>query len=360
MSEFISMSDYDYELPPELIAQSAAEPRDASRLLVLNRAEGTITHRESFRDIRDYLRPGDSLVVNESKVIPARVYGRKIATGGGVELLLLRPAPQPFQPADQGMSLPTVWESLVRPGRGMKAGVQLGFGSADDELTAQVIGESPAGGRYIAFDRPPLDFLERHGKLPLPPYIHQTPTDPTRYQTVYANPQAAGSAAAPTAGLHFTPQLIEELKAAGVAFERVQLHVGLDTFQPVKEENALEHQMHSEWCRLDEATAHRLNETRARGGRIVAVGTTAVRTLETAFEPTGQLTAFAGETRLFLYPGKPLRAIDALVTNFHLPRSTLLLLVSAFAGREFMLRAYQEAIRERYRFFSFGDAMFIY
>ena len=356
----ILMSDYDYELPTELIAQTAAEPRDASRLMVLDRSAGTITHCPSFRSILDYVQPGDSLVVNESKVIPARVYGHKTTTGGGVELLLLRPAPIEWQPAETAMSQPTVWESLVRPGRGLKAGAALTFGTENDQLEAEVVGEAPSGGRYIAFSRPPLDFLERHGQLPLPPYIHQQPADPNRYQTVYANPGAAGSAAAPTAGLHFTPELIEELKKRGVNFERVQLHVGLDTFQPVKEENALEHKMHSEWCALDAATAQRLNETRQHGGRIIAVGTTAVRTLETAYEVAGELAPFAGETRLFLYPGKTLRAIDAMITNFHLPRSTLLLLVSAFAGREFMLQAYREAVKEHYRFFSFGDAMFIY
>ncbi len=359
--EPILMSDYDYALPPELIAQTAAEPRDSSRLLVIDRTAQTVTHCPSFRSLLDYLKPGDTLVVNESKVIPARVFGHKTATGGAVELLLLRPAPASFQPAGIEMSLPTVWESLVRPGRGMRTGVTLDFGTAEDTLRAEVVGESPSSGRYIAFERPPLDFLERHGQLPLPPYIHQTPADPNRYQTVYANPAAAGSAAAPTAGLHFTPELLAELAERGLNFERVQLHVGLDTFQPVKEENALEHPMHSEWCAISAETAERLNRTRRQGGRIVAVGTTAVRTLETAFEQagTGQLEAFAGETRLFLYPGKTLKAIDALITNFHLPRSTLLLLVSAFAGQELIRQAYAEAVRERYRFFSFGDAMLI-
>lgn len=359
MSEPLLMSDYDYELPPELIAQTAAEPRDASRLLVLERASQNLTHRASFRAILDYVKAGDVLVVNESKVIPARVFGRKSTTGGQVELLLLRPAPATLQRPESAE--PTVWECLVRPGRGMRTGAQLSFGEPPDELTAEVIGESPASGRYIAFAQPPLPFLERYGQLPLPPYIHTQPADPTRYQTVYANANALGSAAAPTAGLHFTPELITELAQREVGFERVQLHVGLDTFAPVKEENALEHQMHSEWCAINAATARRLNEARAAGGRIIAVGTTAVRTLETAFdEASSQLEPFTGETRLFLYPGKSLQAIDALITNFHLPRSTLLLLVSAFAGRDFVSRAYAEAVRERYRFFSFGDAMFIY
>lgn len=353
------MSDYDYDLPPELIAQSAAEPRDTSRLMVLDRARQTITHEPTFRAILKYLQAGDVLVANESKVIPARLYGQKTATGGQVELLLLRPAPPDWQTTPGPDWL--VWESLVRPGRGMKAGTRLVFGPPADRLEAEVLGNSPAAGRFIAFHQPPLPFLERYGQMPLPPYIHQAPRDPSRYQTVYANPAAPGSAAAPTAGLHFTPELLAELAMQGVGFERVQLHVGLDTFQPVKEENALEHKMHSEWCALTAATAERLNATRAAGHRLVAVGTTSVRTLETAYNhQSGRLEAFTGETRLYLYPGKPLKAIDAMITNFHLPRSTLLLLVSAFAGREFMLRAYHEAVNQRYRFFSFGDAMFIY
>lgn len=360
----ILMGDYDYTLPPELIAQEAAEPRDASRLMVLDRANHRITHRASFRDIADYLRPGDVLVVNESKVIPARLFGRKAASGGAVELLLLRPAPPLETAATSGTTsgaTGTVWEALVRPGRGMRPGAELLFGMPGDEMRAEVLGPSPSDGRYIAFKGELLPFLDRYGQMPLPPYIRQKPHDPNRYQTVYANPGAAGSAAAPTAGLHFTPELLEKLKGRGVGFERVQLHVGLDTFQPVKEENALEHKMHSEWCAIDAATADNLNRARQVGGRVVAVGTTATRTLESAVDPeSGVIRPFAGETRLYLYPGKPLKAIDALITNFHLPRSTLLLLVSAFAGREVMLEAYNEAVRERYRFFSFGDAMFIF
>lgn len=351
------MSDYDYDLPPELIAQQAAEPRDSSRLLVLDRANHRIIHRPAFKDILDYLRPGDVLVVNESKVIPARLFGRKEVTGGQVELLLLRPAPA----LENGTNSGTTWEALVRPGRGMQPGAKLIFGEPGDEMRAEVIGPSPSDGRYIAFEGELLPFLDKYGQMPLPPYIHQKPHDPNRYQTVYANPGASGSAAAPTAGLHFTPELIEQVKARGVGFERVQLHVGLDTFQPVKEENALEHKMHSEWCAIDAATADRLNQARQKGGRVIAVGTTATRTLESAVDrETGIIQPFAGETRLYLYPGKPLKAIDALITNFHLPRSTLLLLVSSFAGREFILEAYNEAVKERYRFFSFGDAMFIF
>lgn len=358
MTEPLLMSDYDYVLPTELIAQTAAEPRDASRLLVLNRAQQTITHEPSFRAIVNYLKPGDTLVVNESKVIPARLFGRKLASGGQIELLILRPAPEE---AANGKAEIRTWESLVKPGRGTNPGAKFVFGTPGDELIAEVVGEAPSGGRYIRFEQPPLAFLERQGEMPLPPYIHQKPADPGRYQTVYANPQASGSAAAPTAGLHFTPELLAEIQQRGVGLERVQLHVGLDTFQPVKTENALEHKMHSEWCTVTPEVAARLNAARAAGGRIVVVGTTAVRTLETAFSPaSGQIEAYAGNTSIFLYPGKKLQATDALITNFHLPRSTLLLLVSAFAGREFILQAYNEAVQQRYRFFSFGDAMLIY
>lgn len=350
----LKTSDFDYELPPELIAQQPLEPRDSSRLLVLQRADHSISHRSSFRAILDYLKPGDTLVVNESKVIPARLFGKK-ATGGQIELLLLRPAPGL---PGQETALNT-WEALVKPGRGTNSGAKLYFGTPDSEtLEAEVLGEAPSSGRYLRFERDPLPFLDKYGQMPLPPYIHQQPHDPNRYQTVYAN--EPGSAAAPTAGLHFTPDLIEAVKAKGVNFEKVLLHVGLDTFRPVKEENALHHEMHSEWCQLTSEVATRLNQTREGGGRIFAVGTTSVRTLETAFNPpTHRFEPFAGETRLFLYPGKQLKAIDALITNFHLPKSTLLMLVSAFASRDLILQAYNEAVRQRYRFFSFGDAMLI-
>ncbi len=355
MTEELKTSDYDYELPPDLIAQQPIEPRDSSRLLVVNRAEASITHRATFRAILDYIKPGDTLVVNESKVIPARLFGRK-ATGGQIELLLLRPAPDQLKNRDGVAN--SCWEVLVRPGRGTNVGARLFFEGKGESLQAEVLGTSPSSGRYVLFERDPLPFLELYGQMPLPPYIHQQPADPNRYQTVYAT--EPGSAAAPTAGLHFTPNLLEAVKAKGVGFEKVMLHVGLDTFRPVKEENALHHEMHSEWCQLDAETAQRLNQTRARGGRIFAVGTTTVRTLETAFSHSNhQFQPFAGETRLFLYPGKQLEAIDALITNFHLPRSTLLMLVSAFAGRDLILQAYHEAVRERYRFFSFGDAMLI-
>jgi S-adenosylmethionine:tRNA ribosyltransferase-isomerase len=347
----LNTGDFDYELPPEMIAQQPVEPRDSSRLLVLDRQASSIKHEVSFRAILDYLRPGDMLVANQSKVIPARIFGTK-ATGGQIELLLLRPAPQLGA---------TTWEALVKPGRGTKPGAKLlfeGTTNPDEKLAATVVDTAPSGARYLNFDRAPLDFMEKYGQMPLPPYIHTQPTDPNRYQTVYAT--TSGSAAAPTAGLHFTPDLIQAIKGQGVGFEKVLLHVGLDTFRPVKEENALEHEMHSEWCQLSVEVAQRLNETRANGGRIFAVGTTTVRTLETAFDHTSnQFQPFSGETRLFLYPGKQLKAIDALITNFHLPRSTLLMLVSALAGRDLILQAYNEAVRERYRFFSFGDAMLI-
>lgn len=350
----LPLSDFDYYLPPVLIAQTAAEPRDSSRLLVLERATHTIIHRPSFRAILDYLKAGDVLVVNESKVIPARLFGKKAKSGGQIELLLLKPA----DIAHLGEN--DTWTVLVRPGRGTQVGARFIFTNptGDESLEAEVLVVTPTGERLIRFSRPPLDFLERYGQMPLPPYIHQKPADPNRYQTVYAT--RPGSAAAPTAGLHFTPELIEQVKEKGVGFERVLLHVGLDTFQPVKEENALEHHMHGEWCKIEAGVAERLNEARANGGRVIAVGTTAVRTLESAFDPeTGLQRAFEGDTTIFLYPGKPLRAIDGLITNFHLPKSTLLMLLSAFAGREFIMQAYAEAVREGYRFYSFGDACLI-
>jgi S-adenosylmethionine:tRNA ribosyltransferase-isomerase len=341
-------SDFDYDLPEELIAQSAAEPRDSSRLLVLKRAAQTISHVAAFRHIIDYLNPGDTLVVNESKVLPARLFGKKMS-GGQIELLFLHPL--------EGQN---TWEVLVRPGRGTKPGAKFVFGDEISPLVGEVLEIAASGGRIMQFGQSPLPFLEQFGQMPLPPYIHQKPADPNRYQTVYANPQLTGSAAAPTAGLHFTPELLTKIQAKGVNFEKVTLHVGLDTFQPVKVDNPLEHHMHSEWCSLTGEVAERLNQTRAKGGRVIAVGTTTVRTLETAYQQTNtDFTAFAGQTRIFLYPGKIIHSIDALITNFHLPRSTLLMLISAFAGRDFILKAYHEAVEQKYRFFSFGDAMLI-
>ncbi len=336
--------DFDYDLPPEYIAQSPVEPRDSARLMVLDRATGTVTHA-IFREIGRFLRPGDLLVVNRTRVIPARLYARKVPTGGKVELLLLR---------REG---PGIWQAMVR-GRGLRPGVRL---QVEDGPQAEIVAQLDGPLRRIRFAEP-LDEarLEHVGQVPLPPYIHRPLEDPERYQTVYA--REPGSAAAPTAGLHFTPRLIRELQAQGIAFAEVTLHVGLDTFAPVKEDDPRQHKIHTEWCRLPPETAERIHAARAAGGRIVAVGTTTVRTLETAARhaPPGQLVApFEGDTDLFILPGFTFRVVDAMITNFHLPRSTLLMLVSAFAGRETILEAYEIAKREGYRFFSFGDAMLI-
>jgi S-adenosylmethionine:tRNA ribosyltransferase-isomerase len=361
-------SDFDYHLPTELIAQTPATPRDSSRLLVLPRDEGPVEHRR-FTDVLSYLRPGDLLVANESRVIPARLFGEKVSTGGRVETLLLRPV------ADDAGTLPAtpppaetalLWEALVKPGRSIRPGTRLRFTAAEGSavLEAEVVGRTAIGGRVLRFADPPAPWLERFGLLPLPPYIKQTPTDPERYQTVYA--RTRGSAAAPTAGQHFTPRLLAALRGKGVGFTTVTLHVGLDTFRPVQEEDPTTHPMHHEWYELNAEAATAINATRAAGGRIIAVGTTSVRVLETAARdqalgdpghPT--LAPAAGWTNLFIYPGFRFRLVDSLLTNFHLPRSTLLMLVSAFAGREPILAAYTTAVREGYRFFSFGDAMLI-
>lgn len=350
-------SDFDYQLPADLIAQTPIEPRDASRLMVVHRADGSLAHRH-FRDLGEYLAPGDLLVLNESRVIPARLRARKIPSGGRVEILLLtRHDPQ-------------TWEALVG-GRRARAGTHLAIEEAGDQglgtgalgLTAEIVAETPSGGRLIRFSQPVDDLLESLGEVPLPPYIHTPLTDRERYQTVYAC--VAGSVAAPTAGLHFTPTLMERLRDQGVRFALVTLHIGLDTFRPVQEEEVEEHAIHREWCRLDEGTAQAITEARAEGKRIVAVGTTSVRVLETAALRADELGApapvvpFSGWTDLFIYPGYRFRVVDALVTNLHLPRSTLLMLVAAFAGRDLIMRAYQEAIHQRYRFYSFGDAMLI-
>nr|MBO2486515.1 tRNA preQ1(34) S-adenosylmethionine ribosyltransferase-isomerase QueA [Bacillota bacterium] len=347
------MADFDYTLPPEAIAQEPVEPRDASRLLVLHRGDGRLEHR-IFRELPQYLRPGDVLVVNESRVRPARLVGEKEGTGGVVELLLLRPD------ADGA------WECLARPGRRLRPGQWLVFGGG--QLRAQVLPsppDSPAGVRRVRLvHEGSLDqVLEALGRVPLPPYIHRELADPERYQTVYA--KEPGSAAAPTAGLHFTPRLLEQIEALGVAVVPVVLHVGLDTFRPVTEEEAEAHPMHREYFAVPPETAQAVNGARARGGRVVAVGTTTVRALESAAletEARGRgpvIEAGSGWTDLYILPGYRFRAVDALITNFHLPRSTLLLLVSAFAGREAILQAYQVALAEGYRFYSFGDAMLI-
>jgi S-adenosylmethionine:tRNA ribosyltransferase-isomerase len=367
----MNISEFDYTLPSELIAQTPAEPRDSSRLLVVHRATGEIEHRV-FREIGDYLRPGDLLVANQSRVLPARLRGVKAETGGQVEVLLL---------AVRGDLGPDHWEALVRPGKRLREGQRLVFG--DGALSAEIIARTPAGGRVVRLSTPDGDVpaaLGRLGTMPLPPYIHAPLRDAERYQTVYS--RTPGSAAAPTAGLHFTPELLAALEGRGIAVAFVTLHIGLDTFRPIEEDDLTTHQMHSEEIELDAETAARVNATRAAGGRVVAVGTTSVRVLESAAAlAAGQplsapgtesapplpieageapvVVPFRGRTSLFITPGHQFRAVDVMLTNFHLPRSTLVVLVSAFAGRELILRAYAEAVAERYRFYSFGDAMLI-
>jgi S-adenosylmethionine:tRNA ribosyltransferase-isomerase len=341
-------SDFDYQLPAEFIAQTPLEPRDASRLMVLNRQSGEVTHT-IFRQVGDYLRPGDLLVVNQTRVIPARLYAYKSDSGGKVELLLLKQVE------------PLVWEALAG-GKGLREGRRLILEAPaqGSGLEAEIIKVLEGPRRLVRFSGPLEPYLARAGHVPLPPYIHTPLVDPERYQTVYA--EQPGSAAAPTAGLHFTPELIEALKAQGVSFAKVTLHVGLDTFAPVTEADPLEHHIHTEWCQVGAETAQAINQTRQAGGRIIAVGTTSVRSLESAAvqSPGDQAIApFTGNTALFIYPGYRFRLVDAMITNFHLPRSTLIMLVSAFAGRQRILAAYETAKREGYRFYSFGDAMLI-
>ena len=337
-------SDFVYDLPEELIAQSPAEPRDSSRLMVVHRNTGEIEHR-IFRDVVDYLKPEDVLVVNHTRVIPARLYGTKEGTGGAIEFLLLR-----------RLNL-TDWEVILKPGKKAKPGARFVFG--EGMLTAEILSVAEDGGRTVRFFWEGVfeDVLDRLGEMPLPPYIHEKLQDPQRYQTVYA--KIDGSAAAPTAGLHFTPELLEAVRAKGVDIVPVLLHVGLGTFRPVKEEDVENHHMHSEYYEVTEEQAARINAARARGGRIICVGTTSVRTLETVADEQGIVHAGSGFTQIFIKPGVPVRAVDALITNFHLPGSTLLMLVSALMGREQALAAYHLAVQERYRFFSFGDAMLI-
>lgn len=336
-------SDFWFDLPQELIAQTPLEQRDSSRLLVLDRDTGAIAHKH-FYDIVDYLEPGDCLVMNDSRVLPARLLGRR-PTGGAVEVLLLR---------DLG---DCCWECLCKPGRKLQQDQQVIFG--DGELTATVRRVQPDGNRVVEFHYEGifLEVLERLGKMPLPPYIKEELIDQERYQTVYS--REVGSAAAPTAGLHMTQQLLEQLRRKGVSTAFVTLHVGLGTFRPVKAENLLEHHMHSELCMLGEETARLLNETRARSGRIICLGTTSCRTLESLVQEDGSFIPTSKWTDIFIYPGYTFRAMDGLITNFHLPESTLVMLVSAFAGRESVLSAYAQAVSLGYRFFSFGDAMFI-
>ncbi|MCL4535234.1 MAG: tRNA preQ1(34) S-adenosylmethionine ribosyltransferase-isomerase QueA [Bacteroidetes bacterium] len=337
-------SDFDYRLPPKLIAQTPIEPRDASRLLVLHRKDQRIEHRQ-FRDIAGYLRPGDLLVANQSRVIPARLLGRKRDTGGRVEVLLVR------------RREPGLWETLAKPGRRVRRGTLLEFGTENGSLHTEckMVERTDAGGWLVRFGDEAA--LEAIGGVPLPPYIHRPLADPERYQTVYA--RVKGSVAAPTAGLHFTPALMDDLERMGVQFAFLTLHIGLDTFRPVQVEDPAQHQLHAEFGELSPEAAAAVNAAHARGNRVIAVGTTAVRLLESAADEAGRVGPYAGWTRLFITPGYRFRAVDALITNFHLPRSTLLMLVSAFAGREFVLRAYGEAVAERYRFYSFGDATLI-
>ena len=343
MNEFMKTSDFEYELPEELIAQTPVEPRDHSRLMVVNRRDGQIYDRH-FYDLPQYLRAGDALVINETRVLPARLLGEREG-GGACEVLLLK------------QLSPKRWETLVRPGKKLKPGAAVRFGGG---LLKGIIDQpTEAGGRIVDFECEGVfeETLDKLGQMPLPPYIHEQLRDPERYQTVYA--RELGSAAAPTAGLHFTPELLDAIRAMGVEIIPILLHVGLGTFRPVKVENIEEHKMHSEFYSVSEQAAARINAIKAGGGRIVAVGTTSVRTLESAAVQKGVVAAGSGWTDIFIRPGYEFRLVDALITNFHLPGSTLLMLVSALMGRENALKAYARAVEKRYRFFSFGDAMLI-
>ncbi len=337
-------SDYFFELPGELIAQDPLEERTSSRLLVLDKRTGAVSHHV-FRDIGDFLRPGDCLVLNDTRVIPARLLGEREGTGAHVELLLLK------------RKSGDVWETLVRPGKKCRPGTRLTFG--DGMLKAEILDTVEEGNRLVRFDYEGIfeEVLDRLGEMPLPPYITHKLQDRNRYQTVYARHE--GSAAAPTAGLHFTKELLDRLEGKGIGIAYVTLHVGLGTFRPVKEENVLEHHMHTEHYEVSREAADTINRTKAQGGRIVCVGTTSCRTIESAADESGLVQPGSGDTDIFIYPGYRFRVLDALITNFHLPESTLIMLVSALAGREHVLAAYEEAVRERYRFFSFGDAMLI-
>ena len=339
----LKTSDYYFDLPQELIAQDPLEDRAASRLLVMNRETGEISHR-SFRDIKEYLRAGDTLVLNDTKVIPARLLGTKEETGANVEILLLKRLG-----ADR-------WETLVRPGKKLRPGARVTFG--DGSLRAVILDVLEGGNRLVEFEYEGIfeEVLDRLGEMPLPPYITHKLKDRNMYQTVYARYE--GSAAAPTAGLHFTQELLEEIRQMGVRTVFVTLHVGLGTFRPVKVDDVTSHHMHTEWYNVSEEAAAAINRTHEEGGRVICVGTTACRTVESAADENGLVQAGADETSIFIYPGYRFKVMDALITNFHLPESTLVMLVSAFAGREKVLAAYEEAIAEKYRFFSFGDACF--
>ena len=336
-------SDFYYDLPQELIAQTPLKQRDSSRLMVLHKASGEREHR-NFSDIIEYLQEGDCLVMNDSRVLPARLLGNR-PTGGAVELLLLT--------QKEG----DVWECLAKPGRKLKAGAEVIFG--DGMLKATILSETETGNRMVQFHYEGifLEVLERLGKMPLPPYIKEELADSERYQTVYS--KVNGSAAAPTAGLHFTKELLERIEQKGVRLAFVTLHVGLGTFRPVQVDDVNNHHMHAEFCMLNEETAKILNDTKANGGRIICVGTTSCRTLESLANDDGTFEAKSAWTEIFIYPGYRFKAMNALITNFHLPESTLIMLVSAFAGYDFVMQSYEQAVKERYRFFSFGDAMFI-
>lgn len=339
-------TDFDYNLPPERIAQTPVEPRDASRLLVYNRADGTIFHRH-FYDLPEFLTSGDLLVLNQTRVLPARIYARKAETGGQVEILLLR------RTGDN------LWEALV----GGKRVIAGKFLTLDENLRAEIVAEYEGSRRLIRFDGSLENFIRRNGQMPLPPYIHERLADPERYQTVYA--KETGSAAAPTAGLHFTPELIGRIRESGIGLATVTLHVGLDTFQPVTEDSPEQHHIHQEWCELSVETAEKIVQTKRSGRRVIAVGTTSARTLESAAQAAlaagsaDCVVPISGDTGIYILPGYEFRAVDAMVTNFHLPKSTLIMMISAFAGRETVLSLYRQAIDLEYRFFSFGDAMLI-
>ncbi len=341
----MDVKEFYFELPQELIAQDPLPDRSGSRLLVLDKKTGTFAHKK-FRQISEYLRPGDCLVINNTKVIPARLFGEKAGTQAKIELLLLKRREK------------DVWETLVKPGKKAKPGTEISFGNG--LLTGEILEVVEDGNRLIRFTYEGIfeEILDQLGQMPLPPYITHQLEDKNRYQTVYA--KYDGSAAAPTAGLHFTEALLEEIRAMGVSVAEVTLHVGLGTFRPVKVENVLDHHMHSEFYQISEEAADLINRTRQAKGRVICVGTTSCRTIESAAEEDGTIKASSGWTDIFIYPGYRFKVLDCLITNFHLPESTLLMLVSALAGREHVLGAYEEAVRERYRFFSFGDAMFIY
>lgn len=340
----MNVKDFYFDLPQELIAQDPLEDRSASRLLILNKTTGEIRH-QSFKHIVDYLHPGDCLVINDTKVIPARLYGTKKETNAKIELLLLKRREN------------DIWETLVKPGKKARPGTEICFG--EGLLTGTILDTVDDGNRLIQFHYQGIfeEILDQLGQMPLPPYITHQLKDKNRYQTVYAKHE--GSAAAPTAGLHFTQKLLDEIEAMGVSIARVTLHVGLGTFRPVKVENVLDHHMHSEFYRIEQSEADKINQAKARGCRVICVGTTSCRTIESAALDNGEVPTKSGWTDIFIYPGYTFKVLDALITNFHLPESTLVMLVSALAGREHVLHAYQEAIHERYRFFSFGDAMLI-